>query len=263
MNNFLEKNLIKNSGERLNAHKYDIIAIETDKSTIPQKAASKKNIMPRFPFSMILSGRSGSGKTQLLLNMLTRNELLGNYFHKIIIFSPTAGDLDDTYSALKLPPENFIKKFDASILERILDNRKIQIKKEGIDKVGKTDRVIIIFDDMIAEKIMNSKEVLVSFTLLRHYLISVCVLSQSYKKIPRSVRINSNFISIFPSLSSEVSIMLQEICPAGIGKIEFQKIIAYCTEGRYDFMTINNHAPPNERIRKNLYDIINLKDFSH
>ena len=99
--------------------KYDIVPIETDKNNIPQKAASKKNIMPKFPFSCVISGRSGSGKTQLLLNMLTRDDLLGNYFHKILIFSPTAGELDDTYNSLKIPKENFIKKFDSSILENI------------------------------------------------------------------------------------------------------------------------------------------------
>lgn len=240
--------------------KYDIVPIETDKNNIPQKASSKKNIMPKFPFSCVISGRSGSGKTQLLLNMLTRDDLLGNYFHKILIFSPTAGELDDTYNSLKIPKENFIKKFDSSILENILKNRKEQITKEGIDKVAKKDRVLLIFDDMIAErKFLDSKENLMMFTLLRHYLCSVCILSQSFKKIPRSIRINSNFTCIFPSLESEIAIMLEEICPAGVSKKDFREIINYCTKGRFDFMTINNFAKPDERIRKNLSEIIDLK----
>ena len=111
------------------SNKYDIVPIETEKTNIPQKAASKLNILPKFPFSCCISGRSGSGKTQLLLNILTRDDLMGNYFHKILVFSPTAGDLDDTYASLKIPKENFIKKFDSSILETILNNRKAQIKR--------------------------------------------------------------------------------------------------------------------------------------
>lgn len=239
---------------------YDIKPIETDKTKLPQKAASKKNILCKFPASIVISGRSGSGKTQLLLNILTRDDLWGNYYHKILIFSPTAGDLDDTYNALKLPKENFIKKFDPSLLETILKNRKAQIKKDGIEKVGKSDRVLLIFDDCIAEKkFLDSKENLMMFTLLRHYLCSVCILSQSFKKIPRSIRINSNFTCIFPSLESEIAIMLEEICPAGITKKEFREIINYCTSGRFDFMTINNHAEPKQRIRKNLAEIIEIK----
>jgi len=240
------------------SNKYDIVPIETEKTNIPQKAASKLNILPKFPFSCCISGRSGSGKTQLLLNILTRDDLMGNYFHKILVFSPTAGDLDDTYASLKIPKENFIKKFDSSILETILNNRKAQIKKDGIEKVGKTDRVLLIFDDCIAErKFLESKENLMMFTLLRHYLCSVCILSQSFKKIPRSIRINANFTCIFPSLESEINVMLEEICPAGVTKKEFREIINYCTSGRFDFMTINNHAEPKDRIRKNLHEIMN------
>lgn len=245
--------------ERGGTRKYEIIPIETAKNNIPQKSASKKNIMPKFPFSAVISGRSGSGKTQLILNMLTRDDLLGNYFHKILVFSPTANTLDDTYDALKIPAENFIKDFDPKILDTILTNRKKQITKEGVEKVAKTDRVLLLFDDCISEKkFLESPQNLKMFTLLRHYLCSVCILSQSFKKIPRSIRLNANYLAIFPSLQSEINIMLEEITPSGISKNEFRDIIAYCTKGRYDFMAINNHAEPNQRIRKNLSEIISF-----
>jgi len=245
-----------------NKHKYDIIPIETDKNNIPQKKASKDNILCLYPGSLIISGRSGSGKTQLILNILTRVDLWGNYYHKILVFSPTANTLDDTYASLKLPPENFIKDFNVDILKIILENRKQQIEKEGINAVSKNDRVILLFDDCVTEKkFLQSKENLQLFTLLRHYLCSVCILSQSYKLIPRSIRLNANFTCIFPSVESEIQIMIDELTPNGIKKNEFRKIINYCTTGRYDFMTINNHAPPSERIRKNLYDIIDLNKY--
>lgn len=242
--------------------KYAITPLETDKQNIPQKQSSKKGICARFPFSWVISGRSGSGKTQLLLNVFTRDDLLGSYFHMILIFSPTAGTLDDTYKGLKLPKENYIKEFDRSTLETILENRKTLIMDKGIEWVAKNNRVCLIFDDMIAEKsFMNSPETLKMFTLLRHYLCSVVICSQSFKRIPRSIRINANWLCIFPSLQSEVQIMLEEITPSGITKKEFQKIIDYCTTGRYDFMNINNHAPPKERIRKNLSEIIDVEKF--
>lgn len=242
--------------------KYAIQPLETDKQNIPQKQASKKGICARYPFSLVISGSSGSGKSQLLLNILTRPDLLGNYFHLILIFSPTAGDLDDTYKALKLPKENYIKDFNTDTLQTILDNRKKLILEKGIEWVAKNNRVCLIFDDMIAEKtFLNSPETLKMFTLLRHYLCSVVICSQSFKKVPRSIRINANWLCIFPALQSEVQIMLDEICPSGVTKKEFLKIIEYCTEGRYDFMNINKHAEPKERIRKNLSEIIDIQKF--
>ena len=79
---------------------YEIKPLETEKNKIPLRSCMKKGIIARFPSSTCISGRSGSGKTQLLLNLLTNEKLLGNYFHYIIVFSPTANETDDTYNAL-------------------------------------------------------------------------------------------------------------------------------------------------------------------
>ena len=242
---------------------YSIKPLDTDKNKIPQRAISKVGVLAKYPFSWIISGKSGSGKTQLLLNSLSRENMLKDYYHIIVIFSPTANDLDDTYDVLgDIPKENFIKTFDKNTLDSILENRKKMIKSKGIEWVAKYNRVCLLFDDCISEKsFLNSPECLKMFTLLRHYLCSCIILSQSFKQIPRSIRINASMLSIFPSLSSEVDIMIEEICPSGIIKKNFRSIIDYCTEGRFDFMHINNHAEPEKRIRKNLTEIIDLSKY--
>lgn len=239
---------------------YKVVPFETDKNKIPQIAAAKKQILPRFPFSWIISGASGSGKTQLLLNVLNRDIMYKDYFHVILIFSPTAGQLDDLYNVLNLPKENFIKKFDKQILKNILNSRYDLITKKGIDWVAKNSRVCLLFDDMISERLMNTPEMLEMFTLLRHYLCSVIVASQSFKKVPRSVRVNANWLTIFPALKSEATILEEEICPVGLTKKEFFILLDYCTQEEHDFLGILNHASKNKKIRKNLDEIINLKD---
>ena len=171
---------------------YKISKIDTDKSEIPLRACMKEGVLPRFPFSILISGHSGSGKSNLLMNMLSREELYGNYHHYTLIISPTAGDLDDSYKILKLPKENFIKTFDREFFEELLEARKKLIKDKGIGWVAKNCRVLIVLDDCIAEnRFLNSPEALKLFTLLRHYLSSVMMLTQSYMKCPRSLRINA------------------------------------------------------------------------
>lgn len=244
------------------ANQYEIIKLETAKHNIPLRLSMKEGIIPRFPFSILISGRSGSGKTNVLLNLLTRKEFYGNYFHYTVVFSPTAGAGDDMYDILKLPEENIKNEFNEDDLNQLIERRKSLIENKGIEWVAKNSRVLIILDDIIADQhFLNSPQALKMFALLRHYLCSVIVLTQSYKKIPRSLRLNVNATIIFPSTQSEIEILLDEITPSGIKKRDFEKVIAYATEGQYDFLYINNHAEKDKRIRKNINEIIKIEDF--
>lgn len=247
----------------MNNDKYKIVKIETDKDKIPQRKCSIDGFLPRYPFSMQLSGPSGSGKTNFLLNLLTNKYMYKDYFHYILIFSPTAGDLDDMYKNLKIPEENFIRKMDKKILEDILENRKKQIKKDGIEKVAKTSRILIIMDDVIGDQqFLKSDDALELFTLLRHYLISIIVLVQAYNGVPPKMRKSANGIAIFPSLRSEVECLKDEITPAGFSKKDFEKVINYCNKDQHSFLFINNHANKNEKIRCNISEILTEQKMS-
>lgn len=244
------------------SEKYKIKPIETDKSKTPLKASMKECVLPRFPFSMMISGRSGSGKSNCLMNLLTNEHLLKNYFHYIVVFSPTANLYDDSYKILNLPSENFKTDFSAEDLNNLIESRKALIDKKGIEWVVKNSRVLVILDDVIANRdFLNSPEALKMFALLRHYQVAVIVLMQSYNKLPRALRINANATIVFPSTQSEVEVLLDEITPAGLKKKEFQNVINYCCSGRYDFLYLNNHAEPNKRIRKNLDEVIDIEQF--
>ena len=253
---------MQNKNQPPDSREYKIDALPTDKSKIPQIKASENQILPRFPFSMMISGRSGGGKTNLMLNLLTKKNMFKDYFHHIIVFSPTAGQFDDTYKVLKLPKENFIRDLNETQLDNIINLRKKQITKHGIEKVANSSRMLLILDDVIANRnFLESPGALKMFALLRHYLVSVIIMIQSYTKLPRALRLNCNAIMTFPSLSSETETLKDEITPSGLTKKEFGKVIEYCTSGKYDFLYINNHADPDKRIRKNLDEIIDLNKY--
>ena len=242
--------------------KYKITAIPTEKSKIPLKQCQKEGIIPKAPFSLMISGRSASGKTNVLINILTNKDLLKDYFHYIVVFSLTAGKYDDSYKSLGLPAESFKNDFSADDLNTLIENRKSLIDKKGIEWVVKHSRVLLIMDDVIANRdFLNSPEALKMFTLLRHYQCSICVLVQSYNKLPRALRINANATIVFPSTQSEIEILLDELTPAGITKRDFQKVIDYATEGKHSFLYINRHAERGEQIRKNLDEVIDINLF--
>jgi hypothetical protein len=236
---------------------YKITPIETDKNEIPQRKCAKDGVMPRYPFSMMLSGSSGSGKTVLAMNILTKKELYGKYFHYIVVFSPTAGNYDDTYKILNLPPENFISDFNGKMLDDIIEVRKKLIDKHGIGWVAKNSRMLIIMDDCIADRqFLESPDALKMFALLRHYLVSVMVMIQSYRKLPKALRLNCNAVAVFPALRAEIEVIKDECAPAEYTKKEFEKVLQYCMADKHSFFYINRHAEAGKRIRKNLDEVI-------
>jgi Cdc6-like AAA superfamily ATPase len=241
---------------------YEIKSIDTEKSKIPLRKCMKDGVVARFPSSVCFSGRSGSGKTCLLMNMLTNDKLLKNYFHYILVFSPTANSYDDTYKVLNLPDENFIPDFGKEELDNLIEKRKALIDEKGIEWCAKNSRVCIILDDVVANRdFLQSQVALKLFCLLRHYLCSIFILVQSYTKLPRALRLNCNSTYIFPCNQSEIEVLLDEVTPAEMTKKEFLKVISYCTQGDFDFMSINNHAKRGQRIRKNLNEVLDLETF--
>ena len=84
---------------------------------------------------------------------------------------------------------------------------------------------------------------------------------QSYTKLPRALRLNCNSTYIFPASQSEIEILKDEVCPAGLTKRQFEKVIDYATSDPYNFLSINNHAKPSERFRRNLEEVIDLDKY--
>ena len=244
--------------------KYSIRVMETDKSKIPQRGSAKLGVLPKFPFSMMISGSSGSGKTNLLMNIMTREDLYGKFFHYIVVFSPTAGSTDDMYKAMHLPKENFVHEMKSEYITNLIARRKELIEQKGIEWVSKNARMCIILDDIIAERsFLESPDALKMFSMLRHYLCSIIVLVQSYNKLPRALRLQSRAVMVFPAQQSEIEVLIDEITPAGITKKAFEQVIYDATNERYQFLYINRDAKPGEQIRKNLDEIINLENYKY
>ena len=76
----------------------EIIKFPTNKHGIKERQVMIDNIIPRLGTSTIINGKSGSGKTNLLLNLCLKKEFWGKerptdktgYFDLTFFFSPTA-----------------------------------------------------------------------------------------------------------------------------------------------------------------------------
>jgi len=232
--------------------RYAISAIPTSKSEIKQCQASSQGILPTHPFRAYIVGASGSGKSNLLISLLSRTDMYKDYFDKIFILSPTANKLDDSYKILNLDDDSYFDPQNGTELLKVIES----IQKKNINKIGigKAPKVLIVMDDIISyKKFMRSKILLKFFIMSRHYGISIILLSQAYHRVPKSIRLNVSALMFFRGSQKENEVVYMDYCCPGFNKKSFLKLINEATKERYNFLYIDlNRSITSGRYRKNL-----------
>jgi hypothetical protein len=147
--------------------------------------------MPQPPFRLCLIGSSHSGKSNVIKNLLTRDEFgYSHHFKKNMFIISKTLLLDDTYADLSLPKTHLYTSWQPSIIEQIMNYSKKQ--KNG---------VLLIIDDMISDaECFNKKQSNLLTTLFymgRHYGISLIITSQKFHGIPSSMLSNASHMILF------------------------------------------------------------------
>lgn len=228
--------------------------VKTDKSNIKQPPAVEKDILPALPAGYLVVGRSGSGKSTVIHNLLTETDLLGGYFNYIFVFSDV--EVDDILKTLELPEENYIKKFDEAKVEGIIDNIGKKIKDMGLKEAAADMRILFIFDDIInKQRFLKSDTMRKLCSTNRHFLISYMILTQYYRAIPPVIRANVSGIIYYPASLAENMKLCDEQCPPGMGKRDFLALVDHATAEKHSFLFINNKSSDN-KIRKGFDTIL-------
>ena len=151
--------------------------------------------IPDHPYRILIIGGSGSGKTNLLLNLIENQP-----------------DIDKIYLYAKDPYESkyqyLINKREGVGINHFNDPKAfidysndmhdvyINIDEYNPDKESK---ILIAFDDMIADMIHNKKLnsiVTELFIRCRKLNISLVFITESYFKVPKDVRLNTTYFFI-------------------------------------------------------------------
>lgn len=238
----------------------EIQALKTKKADLPQTAFMKSDIINKFPSLTLCIGRSGSGKSNVIANMMTKKEFLKDFFNEIYLFSPTAKS-DDIVEHLKLKDDNIFENLNEEAVDKlneIVDKNTEKIKNDGILKTSKSSKILIICDDCISEKVFIKSNILSKLaTAGRHALISTIICSQSYTKVPRVIRLQAQGLILFPSSNDELELLCEDLCPPNLSKKDFLELIKFATDERYSFLFVNHHSKnPKDKFRKRFAEII-------
>ena len=213
----------------------------------------KWSYIPDHPYKILIVGGSGSGKTNALLN------LIGNQpdINKIYLYAKDP--YEEKYQYLIKNRENVgLNHYDdpKAFMEYSNDMQDVYKNIEEYNP-GKKRKVLIVFDDMIADMIINKKLnsiVTELFIRGRKLNISIVFITQSYFKVPKNVKLSFTHFFIM-KISNKRE--LQQIAlnhSSDIDFKDFMQIFKKCTAEPYSFLVNDTTLPSDNplRFRKNL-----------
>lgn len=213
-------------------------------------------LLPQPPFCMNVIAQRASGKTNMVIDLLTDENKLCKFFDLIFIWS-TSFYHDSKWKNIHIPnPEMMVfEKYELHKIEQLFKTLQEIAKR-------KVFNVLMIFDDMIDQNVMKpiSMGVIESVAVRgRHYNISVIMISQLYKKISVPMRVNSTNSIFFRIRNRNELEKIMEENQESLTKEEFLEVYNYATGEGYSFLHVNNQEmDPSKRFRKNWDTIIKI-----
>ena len=214
---------------------------------------SKWPYIPDHPYRILIIGASGSGKTNALLNLINNQPDI----EKIYLYAKDPYETKYQYLINKHEKVG-LDHFDdpKAFMEYSNDMQDVYKNIEDYNPIKKR-KVLIVFDDRIADMINNNKlnpVVTELFIRGRKLNISIVFIMQYYFKVPKDVRLNSAnfFIMKIPNKRKLQQIALNH--SSDIDFKDFMKIYKKCTAEPYSFLVNDTTLPSDDplRFRKNL-----------
>ena len=241
------------------------IKSRTGRGKIKLTKAMEELVIPGFnQGSVVIVGAVKTGKSNLVVNLMTRPEFYKGYFDKenIWLFSPTA-TYDEMAEEMEIEEENRISEDMINKLTELIEEQTTEVEDKGKARARK---LCLIFDDLSScKKLQRSKTFEKIFTTNRHLNIMLICCVHKISALTRLCRLQCSHIIFFSAPFSECEIVSNEFCGQGLTKREMLELIKYATtpdeKSSHPFLYINLIAKPLERYRKNFTRILRIKQF--
>lgn len=186
----------------------------------------------------IICGPSNSGKTNIILSLLTDEN--GLRFQNVYVYSKSLHQEKYRFLEEVLKRVPGVKFYGYSDNDTVID-----------PQVAKPDSVFI-FDDVVCEK---QDKIRNYFCMGRHNAIDSFYLSQTYSKIPKQlVRDNANMLVLFKQDYMNLKHVYDDHLNADMSFDTFKKICSKCWNEKYGFLVIVKDCNITEGRYRNKFD---------
>ncbi len=247
-------------------HAYDIKRIEMKDpeylSEVPEHLRNQD--LPGFPSTILLVGRPGSGKTNVLMNLLTQPTFWYKFFDKIFLCGPTVKN-DKLYQTITVPEEQIVTNQEEFLpkLEEWIAQQTEEVKRDA----AKAPKCLFVFEDITSfyHTLQTKPAFSRCFNQIRHLKSSAVAMVHKLKAFNRTCRMCAQHILAWPVNQSEVVQLYEDYGPVNMDKKQFAKMFDYATEPTPEcpkpFLYINMMVPERNRFRRNFTEILHVKDF--
>lgn len=210
-----------------------------DKDAVDAKAPILKGTKAA---QMMIVGAKRSGKSSLILSLLSHPKLYKGHFGNIFMISPSVSDGKMLPLIKELQKEEkFFTELTEANIQKILDTIKaeqdaLKMKEKKLKKKLPPIYNLLILDDVMADMPRSFKKNKITslFMNARHYCLSTMIVSQVYKGIPSQVRKQTDILYTFPLVKKEREAIMEDWdVPEEVFDIAFED------ESDHPFLTVN------------------------
>jgi Poxvirus A32 protein len=247
-------------------HPFDVDHLEIKDpeymSEVPEHLQNKD--IPGFPTTVLSVGGPGSGKTNVLMNFLTREEFYCKFFDKIYLLGPTVKS-DKLFKHIKVPSDQIVtesKEFIAKLSEWTDE----QIHKVETNP-NEAPKCLFVFEDITSyyTKVQSDPEFAKCFNAIRHHKATAWANVHKYKAFNRTARMCCMHIMVWAVNRSEQAQIYDDYGPTTLTKQDWfmlcDTIWKPDARNKKPFLYINKYAEEDKRYRRCFTDIIDLKYF--
>jgi len=222
----------------------------------------QNSYIPGFPTTIVACGEPGSGKTNLFINLLTREDMWKGFFDRIYFLGPTIKS-DKLFKHLKIPEDQIVTE-QSEFIPKLVEWTNKQIDQVEHDP-EKAPKCLFYFEDITSyyHTAQSSPDFAKCFNAIRHHKATAYANIHKLKALNRTARMACRHVIIFPVNKTEIDQVYDDYGPKTLTKWDFYKLCedAWTPDewNQKPFLYINKYAEESKRFRKNFTHIINVK----